>query len=44
MVDIKAAIKLMPTDANMRAQFEAIKKEKADKAKKQKAGLAAFFS
>ena len=44
MVDIKAAIKLAPTDASLRTQFEAIKKEKADKAKKQKKGLAAFFS
>lgn len=44
MDDIKAAIKLSPADANLRTQFDTIKKEKADKVKKQKAGLAAFFS
>lgn len=44
MADIKAAIKLAPADGNLRAQFETIKKERADKAKKTKAGLAKFFS
>jgi tetratricopeptide (TPR) repeat protein len=44
MADIKAAIKLAPSDGNLRAHFELIKKERADKAKKAKAGLAKFFS
>ena len=44
MADIRTAIKIAPQDGNLRAQFESIKKEKAEKAKKQKAGLAAFFS
>ena len=44
MADIKAAIKLAPQDTKLRQQFEAIKKEKASKAAKQKASLAAFFS
>lgn len=44
MADIKAAIKISPADTNLRAQFETIKKERASKSQKQKAGLAAFFS
>lgn len=44
MADIKRAIKLAPSDGNLRAQFEAIKKEKASKAQKQKKGLAAIFA
>ena len=44
MADIKAAIKIAPTDGNLRNQFEAIKKEKASKAQKQKKGFAAFFA
>ena len=44
MADIVAAIKLDPSDAALRTQHEAIKKERASKAKKAKAGLAAFFS
>ena len=34
MADIKSAIKLDPQDGNLRAHFEVVKKEKADKAKK----------
>ena len=44
MDDIKTAIKIAPADGNLRAQFEAIKKEKAALAAKQKKGLASFFS
>ena len=44
MDDIKAAIRLAPQDTNLRAQFEAVKKEKAALAGKQKAGFAQFFS
>jgi len=42
--DIVAAIKLDPADASLRSQLESIKREKTSKAKKAKAGLAAFFS
>ena len=44
MTDIVAAIKLDPADTALRAQHETIKKEKASKNKKAKAGFAAFFS
>ena len=44
IADIKAAIRLSPQDTNLRAQFETIKKEKAQKAQKAKKSLAAFFN
>lgn len=34
MTDIKTAIKIAPSDGNLRNQFEAIKREKASKAQK----------
>lgn len=42
--DCKAAIKLDAADTTLRAHFESIKREKASKAKKAKAGFAAFFN
>lgn len=41
--DIKNAIKLAPTDKNLRTHFETVKKEKADKSKSQSAALKKFF-
>ena len=43
IADVKSAIRLDPADTTLRAQFEAIKREKASKAKKAKASFSAFF-
>lgn len=43
MDDIKNAIRLSPSDKNLRNHFELVKKEKADKAQSQKAALKKFF-
>lgn len=43
MEDIKNAIKLTPTDKNLRTHFELVKKEKADKSKNQAAAMKKLF-
>jgi hypothetical protein len=44
LVDIKAAIKLAPSDVSLRNEYESIKKSKADFDLSQQGSIKAFFS